>query len=181
MATNSLYRKAFTIVELVIVVTIIAILMTIMIVVYQGAQKSARDSIRKNDVSTLAKSINVFATQNGTWTPTNCGDTTNTLAGYVNYAYGVNNTIMTCLKNFDSTNKQISDPSGCVTLTDTAAACKQAMRGAYATYNCISTDGTYWVVAKLENVTNQTALNPMCATARTAATTAGFNYALRVR
>lgn len=61
-------RKGFTIVELIIVITVIAILATIAIVSYNGAQNNANDSAVKSDldgVSGLLEShaVNVSSTQ----------------------------------------------------------------------------------------------------------------------
>ncbi len=184
MANKTLGRRGFTIVELIVVVTIIAILVTITIIAYNGVQAKGRDNLRKNDVATLAKLITIYASQNGTWSPTNCGDTSNTLNGYVNSVYGANNTIMTCLKNYDSTTKQISDPSGCVTLTDNGASCKQSIRGAYVAYNTIATNSHYYLVAKLETLgADQSSItnSDMDATTQNTVKTAGFNYLLKVR
>lgn len=51
--------SGFTLVELMVVVSIIAILAVIGIVVFSGIQKGARDSRRKGDVDAIAKAIEV--------------------------------------------------------------------------------------------------------------------------
>lgn len=180
-------RRGFTIVELIVVVMIIALLASIAIVSFSAVQARARDSIRKNDVASLAKQIEIYALQNRAWINNgNCGDASDSLNGYVNYDYGVvgNTTIAACLKAYDNTNKQLNDPSGCVTLTDGAATCKQGIRGAYAAYNTTAINSHYFLVAKLETVTDQSAITnnaDLDATTKTTITSAGFNYILKVR
>ncbi|MBI2593429.1 prepilin-type N-terminal cleavage/methylation domain-containing protein [Candidatus Daviesbacteria bacterium] len=49
--------KGFTLVELLVVITIIAILSVIGVVVYQGQVKNARDSARKTDIDAIANAM----------------------------------------------------------------------------------------------------------------------------
>lgn len=49
--------KGFTLVELIVVISIIAILATAGIAIYSNAQKNARDGVRKAEITALAKSI----------------------------------------------------------------------------------------------------------------------------
>lgn len=176
-------RRGFTLIELILVILIIGILASIMIVAYNGVQARARDAIRKNDIASLAKQIEIYATQNQTWNAA-CGDTTNTMSGYTNVTYGSNPTITSCLKSFDSSNKQLNDPSGCVSLTDTASTCNQSIRGAYAAYNTIATNSHYYLVAKLETLGSDQSMitnSDMDSTTKSAVLGAGFNYLLKVR
>ncbi len=176
-------RRGFTIVELMVVILIIGILASIVTVAYNQAQAKARDAIRKNDLSSLAKQIQIYAVQNKTWSA-NCGDTTNKLAGYTTLTYSPNPSITSCLKTFDDTNKQLNDPSGCVSMTDAGAACRVNIRSAYMAYNTIATNSHYYLVAKLETLgADQAAIDnsDMDATTKTAAKTAGFNYVVKVR
>lgn len=176
-------RRGFTIIELLIVILIIGILASLVIVGYNGMQARSRDAIRKNDIASLAKEIQVYAIQNQTWSAA-CGDTTNTLSGYNNLTYGSNPTISSCLKTFDSSDKQLNDPSGCVSLTDTASTCNLNIRGAYAAYNTIATNGHYYLVAKLETLGSDQSMitnSDMDATTQTNVKSAGFNYLLKVR
>ncbi|MFK7780612.1 MAG: prepilin-type N-terminal cleavage/methylation domain-containing protein, partial [Candidatus Gracilibacteria bacterium] len=46
-------KKAFTLVELIVVITILAILGTIAFISLQGYSKSSRDSVRISDVSNM--------------------------------------------------------------------------------------------------------------------------------
>ncbi len=52
-------RKAFTIVELLIVIVVIGILATLTIVVYNGIQSSAHDSTVKNDLAVFSRKIEI--------------------------------------------------------------------------------------------------------------------------
>ena len=49
--------SGFTLVELMVVITIIAILATIGVTIYSGAQKAARDAIRRSDILSIAKAL----------------------------------------------------------------------------------------------------------------------------
>ena len=50
-------KKAFTLVELIIVVTIIAILATIWFISYSGYSENLKDTVRKTDVKTISKAL----------------------------------------------------------------------------------------------------------------------------
>jgi len=58
-------KEAFTIVELVVVITIWAILSAIAFVVYTDYTKGSRDSVRKADFDMLEKSLEMYFTDNG--------------------------------------------------------------------------------------------------------------------
>ncbi len=62
---NKKHSKAhgFTVVELIIVISVIAILASIVIVLYPGYQKRTRDSERKSDMSQLAAAFGAYAQQ----------------------------------------------------------------------------------------------------------------------
>ena len=57
-------KKAFTLVELMVVITVIAILMTIAIVSFTRIQKQARDTKRKADIRTLQTALQAYYTEN---------------------------------------------------------------------------------------------------------------------
>ena len=63
-------QKAFTIVELLVVVTIIAILTIIVVINLDRARKSSRDAQRKSDLSKMAMALNSYKTDNKSY-PTN--------------------------------------------------------------------------------------------------------------
>lgn len=58
-------RNAFTLVELLVVVAIIAILTLIGIVVFTGVQKNTRDARRNGDIDSIAKALEVNKTTTG--------------------------------------------------------------------------------------------------------------------
>lgn len=58
-------RKGFTLVELLVVISIIAILSVIGITVFSSAQKSARDAKRRADLQALRLALEQYKTANG--------------------------------------------------------------------------------------------------------------------
>lgn len=182
-------RRGFTIIELMVVIVVISILARVVFVAFNNVQARTRDGIRKNDIAALAKQIQIYAVQNKTWTPT-CGDTTNTMSGYTNVTYGTNPTITSCLKTFDNTNKQLNDPSNCVSMAldqttiPGGASCQAAIRGAYMAYNTFTANGHYYLVARMETIgANQSAIDDsdMLQATKDHAKARGFNYVLKVR
>jgi prepilin-type N-terminal cleavage/methylation domain-containing protein len=70
-------RRGFTIVELIIVITIMGILLTISVVNLRGAQANSRDAERRTDIETIATHLEMFYTSGndsstsvGTYPPT---------------------------------------------------------------------------------------------------------------
>lgn len=61
--------RAFTIVELLIVIVVIAILAAISVVAYNGIQTRARDNVRKSDLATIAKALELYRADNGEYPP----------------------------------------------------------------------------------------------------------------
>lgn len=61
--------KGFTLVELLIVITIIAVLSTIGMTVYSSAQKSARDAKRKADLNQINLYLQYYYSDNGRYPP----------------------------------------------------------------------------------------------------------------
>ncbi|MBI2596536.1 type II secretion system protein [Candidatus Daviesbacteria bacterium] len=56
-------KNAFTLIELLIAISIISVLSVIGLVVYKGVQSKTRDSIRKQDLNKLAMALEVYAQQ----------------------------------------------------------------------------------------------------------------------
>jgi prepilin-type N-terminal cleavage/methylation domain-containing protein len=62
----------FTLVELIVVITILAILGTIAFISLSGYSKNARDSDRVADINSISKSLELYITKAGTYpVPTN--------------------------------------------------------------------------------------------------------------
>jgi prepilin-type N-terminal cleavage/methylation domain-containing protein len=65
-------KKAFTLVELIVVIIILAILWTISFLSMQWYSKNARDSVRKSDIEIIIKSLDLHNTKTGLYPePTN--------------------------------------------------------------------------------------------------------------
>ncbi len=60
-------QKGFTIIELLIVIAIIAILATIVLVTYNGAQAKARDSKRVSDINSIQTKLEEYYNENGSY------------------------------------------------------------------------------------------------------------------
>ncbi len=74
---NDINKKAFTLVELIVVITILAILWTISMLAFQGYTVSARDSVRVYDLNNIKSAIEYTRIENGTYiTPDNWVDIT---------------------------------------------------------------------------------------------------------
>lgn len=66
--------KGFTLIELLVVIVVLGILLSISIVAYNGAQGRARDSRRQNDISEIAKGLELYYAANHKY-PTGGGAT----------------------------------------------------------------------------------------------------------
>ena len=74
---NDINKKAFTLVELIVVITILAILWTISMLAFQGYTVNARDSVRVYDLNNIKSAIEYTRVENGTYiTPDNWVDIT---------------------------------------------------------------------------------------------------------
>ena len=56
-------KKGFTLVELIVVITILAILWTIAFISLQWYSRDARDSVRIQDIANIKKSLEIFVTE----------------------------------------------------------------------------------------------------------------------
>lgn len=65
--------KGFTIVELLIVIVVIGILAAISIIAYNNVQQKARDSQRAQDIKTIAKALEMYYLDHGSYPPSGCG------------------------------------------------------------------------------------------------------------
>lgn len=65
MRTRRFVAQGFTIVELLIVIVVIGILAALVISTYTSAQSRARDNVRRADIQSLAKAIELFYAEKG--------------------------------------------------------------------------------------------------------------------
>ena len=72
-----IHKKGFTLVELIVVITILAILWTIAFISLQWYAKDARDSVRAQDIANIKKSLELFITEKWFYpNPSNATDIT---------------------------------------------------------------------------------------------------------
>lgn len=145
-------RYGFTIVELIVVIVVIAILVSIVIVAYGNVQKRARDTIRKQDVETIAKAIEIYDSDNGPmYTSSGCGSSGNG-SGWLNYSYPGYTSTMDCLVNAGAIKTSIEPVSGTQTCSNGDMSC-----GAYMKYTCVQSGHTVtYVLANLETLPHTT-------------------------
>src|SRR3989344_8459217 len=67
-------ERGFTLIELLETISIIAVLSSIGLIVYQGVQSKARDSIRKSDLQKLAIALEIYAQQNRKYVVNSTGE-----------------------------------------------------------------------------------------------------------
>lgn len=67
LKTKSTFARGFTIVELLVVITVIAILSTVSVVSYRGVQKRAQQAAADTQVSQAEKRLAVFFVENGSY------------------------------------------------------------------------------------------------------------------
>jgi len=128
--------RAFTLIELLIVITIIGILAVALIPRIAGGPARARDAQRKTDLNQLAEALEFYANDNGGSYPSLSGGTfvcTNFVTAFSTY--------MTTVP---------SDPSG-VGVSSGAKNCKTNYTYMPLSANGSSTPNGYLLLAKLEN------------------------------
>ena len=67
MTTKIKNKLGFTLIELIVVITILAILGTIAFIALQGYSKSARDTVRVSDISRIKTSLELFKIESATY------------------------------------------------------------------------------------------------------------------
>lgn len=62
-------QKAFTLIEIIIALTLIAVFITVPVLAYSGYSKNARDTQRKNDINKVQSALELYKANNGTYPP----------------------------------------------------------------------------------------------------------------
>lgn len=170
----------FTIVELLIVIVVVAILAAISIVAYNGIQQRARDSIRKQDLATIAKAFQLYNIDNQDWmgSGSNCGYNGNGW-GWVNlnqtqHSQYASSSLLECLMVDNYLQRDIVDPSGQRVATPTTGF-------GYMKQHCGSGDTIrVYLYAKLESIPQSSAATD--GTCEASFDTAyGMNYYVQVK
>lgn len=118
MKTSAQNQKGFTLIEILVVVVILAILGTIGVSVYSGAQKNARDSKSQAEIISIAKSIETARTTADSgavrynYTSANFTTDFKVIPSGINYVY--------CLRSGDGVPNDLSVPVVDSTWTQTA-------------------------------------------------------------
>ena len=74
--SNSMNKKGFTLIELMIAISIVAILATIGIISYQKTQSIGRDHRRKQDLKAMQVALELYFQKNGMYPPGSNGSCT---------------------------------------------------------------------------------------------------------
>ncbi|MBC7869049.1 prepilin-type N-terminal cleavage/methylation domain-containing protein, partial [Candidatus Saccharibacteria bacterium] len=105
-------QPGFTIVELLIVIVVIGILAAISIISYGGLQQRARDTVRKNDLAQLSKTIKLYSVDKGDYVEAGCGASGN---GWLSSDYDGAGPLLSnnqCLLDGGYLSKVLKDPFG---------------------------------------------------------------------
>jgi len=186
-------KRGFTIVEIIIVVSVIGILAGIVAVAWPNYLKQTHDSERKSDLNQLATALDVYALQKNSLmsTGSGCGKNNNGngwvgRGGTIDYP----KSILTCLQEIEAMpGEPFSDPSGCT--YDSGGVCSIPVK-AYMKATC-QTDGVdkTYVFAYLETEpANASEIDGLCdngtvsgfsATEQLWGTNFGMNYYVEVK
>jgi prepilin-type N-terminal cleavage/methylation domain-containing protein len=132
-------KKGFTVVELLIVVSVIVILASIVLAVYPSYLTTTQDNARKSDIQQIASSLSAYALKNNSFIDANSTDGSGNHCGFLGAGNGWFNagpdaffpaSILTCLKNSGVLKKDIIDPTGCT--SDAPSGC--SVSGATTAY-----------------------------------------------
>jgi len=86
---NKTLKKGFTLIEIVIVLAIAALIMVVVFLAVQGAQRGQRDQFRKDTANRILSSAQAYRGNNSGSAPANAA----ALASYVNATVGTTTTI----------------------------------------------------------------------------------------
>ncbi|MFA5917575.1 MAG: type II secretion system protein, partial [Candidatus Gracilibacteria bacterium] len=104
---KKLKNQAFTLVELIVVITILAILGTIAFISFQGYSSNARDGVRISDTNNVKQNLGIFITEKGFY-PIPDNGTQITYSGGTAWTQGtVGDNVITNLRNLS---KKPTDP-----------------------------------------------------------------------
>ena len=98
-STNGL---GFTIIELIVVVTVVGILAAITVVSYSAAQGRARDTTRRADIANITKALEQYYDDNGSYPTTSGASSTIQSYWYLSTATGWTSTLATALNGIIS-------------------------------------------------------------------------------
>lgn len=66
-------KRAFTLIEVLVVISIIGILMSILVLNFEESRNRARDNVRKSDLKSVQLALEVYKAQNGKYPDPGCG------------------------------------------------------------------------------------------------------------
>ena len=145
-------KKAFTMVELIIVIIILAVLLAIGIVSYNGSQASSRDAKRKGDVNTFVMAMTIYKVDKKTVefiSTTTAGNPSG--EGFINKTYpGRSFSIAKYLTDGGYLEGRVEDPKykadNCTAVPDALDLCQD-----YTYFYNSASGGAGTIYAKLEN------------------------------
>lgn len=162
------FKKGFTLIEILVVVSIISILASVTIATMRNVREKANDSRRKHDLQQIKLALELYNEKHGNYmeSGSGCGQDGQ---GWFNYEGGAYTKSMSqCLIDDGFTPRAIIDPTGGVASTPTSG-------NAYMKYSC----GHTFLYAKLESqAQSSTATDDTCCP--TCDTSYGINYYIQV-
>lgn len=144
-------RKAFTMIELIVVVSIIAVLTVTAIVSYLSAQSNSRDSRRRADVQAIASAFQIVYQDKKAWNLDYSGSGGGG-EGWFNYDYDLGGTNISIAKALENGKYLISAPRDPQITSDTDLGHNdKSVPKQYMKYNCPPVDNEVTIYAKLES------------------------------
>ncbi len=177
-------ERAFTIVELITVITVIAILAGVVLVAYPLYMKTTRDNTRKSDLQTISSALSAYALKNNSYVNSTSTDGSGNGCGATSSGNGWFNegpdasypdSILGCLKSSSVLTATIADPTGCVNNTSSSCIASDGGTNAYMKATCsLGGNPVTYVFAHLETQQRRdSTIDALC----DANTVAGFTSA----